>query len=58
VTVDVWIARVVGVTEQQLKLVGVYEGIAHCYRLVAKRAGLDPAQVQAITWIVQRGSAA
>jgi hypothetical protein len=58
VTVDVWAARVAGVDEAQLKLVGVYEAIAHCYRLAAKRAGIDPQQMQAITWIVVRGSAA
>ena len=57
VTVDVWAARVVGVSEAQLKLTGVYEAIAHCYRLAAKRAGIHPAQMQAITWIVIRGSA-
>lgn len=57
VTVDTWIADVVGVTEQQLKLVGVYEAIAHAYRVAAKRRGFDPAALQAITWIVQRGSA-
>ena len=58
VTVDVWAARIAGVAEAQLKLVGVYEAIAHCYRLAAKRAGINPAQMQAITWIVIRGSAA
>ena len=57
VTVDVWAANVVGVAESELKLVGVYEAIAHCYRLAAKRAGVTPAQMQAITWIVVRGSA-
>ena len=58
VTVDVWAARVAGVSESQLKLAGVYEAIAHCYRLAAKRNGIAPAQMQAITWIVVRGSAA
>ncbi len=57
VTVDVWAANVVGVAESELKLVGVYDAIAHCYRLAAKRAGIHPAQMQAITWIVVRGSA-
>jgi hypothetical protein len=59
VTVDVWIARLVGVDERQLKLAGVYEGIAHCFRLAAKRiGGITPAQLQAVVWIVVRGSAA
>ncbi|MGW6624230.1 DUF7178 family protein [Nocardia sp. NPDC055002] len=58
VTVDVWACRVAGITEQQLTRVGVYDAVAHCYRLAAKRAGIAPAAMQAITWIVQRGSAA
>ena len=57
VTVDVWAAKVVGVTEDQLKLEGVYEALSHCFRLAAKRAGIHPSQMQAITWIVVRGSA-
>ena len=56
VTVDVWAANVVGVSESELTLTGVYEAIAHCYRLAAKRAGVTPAQMQAITWVVVRGS--
>ena len=59
VTVDVWIARLVNVDERQLKLAGVYEAIAHCFRLAAKRiGGITPAQLQAVVWIVVRGSAA
>ena len=57
VTVDVWIMQVVGITEQQLKMVGVYDAVAHAYRLAAKRRSFTPAQLQAITWIVVRGSA-
>jgi hypothetical protein len=57
VTVDVWAARLCGVSESQLKLTGVYNALAHCFRLAAKRAGVTPAQIQAITWIVVRGSA-
>jgi hypothetical protein len=58
VTVDTWILNVVGITEEQLKLVGVYDAVAHAYRLAAKRRGFTPAQLQAVTWIVVRGSAA
>ena len=58
VTVDVWIMQVVGISEDQLKLTGVYDAVAHAYRLAAKRRGFTPAQLQAITWIVVRGSAA
>ena len=57
VTVDVWIARAVGVTERELKLVGVYDRIAKAFRKVAAKHGLEPAQLQAIVWIVVRGSA-
>ena len=58
VTVDVWAARIAGITEEQLARVGVYEAVAHGYRLAAKRAGITPAQMQATTWVVIRGSAA
>ncbi|ASZ75524.1 hypothetical protein KIW74_gp04 [Mycobacterium phage Kimona] len=57
VTVDVWAARIAGITEEQLGRVGVYEAVAHAYRLAAKRAGITPAQMQAITWVVIRGKA-
>lgn len=57
VTVDTWILDVVGITEQQLKLVGVYDAVAHAYRIAAKRRNLSPAALQAVTWIVVRGSA-
>jgi hypothetical protein len=57
VTVDVWAARIAGISEQQLGLAGVYEAVAHSYRLAAKRAGITPAQMQAITWVVIRGKA-
>lgn len=58
VTIDVWASRIAGISEQQLGRVGVYEAVAHAYRLAAKRAGITPAQMQAITWVVARGSAA
>lgn len=57
VTVDIWAARIAGITEHQLGLVGVYEAVAHAYRLAAKRVGITPAQMQAITWCVIRGKA-
>ena len=57
VTVDVWAAKVAGISEKQLKLVGVYDAVAHAYRLAAKRVGLTPAQLQAVVWVVIRGSA-
>lgn len=54
VTVDVWAARVAGVDETALSLVGVYDAIEHAYRLAARRRGVDPATMQATTWIVAR----
>ncbi|BBX09479.1 DUF7178 family protein [Mycolicibacterium aichiense] len=57
VTVDVWASRIAGINEQQLGRVGVYEAVAHAYRLAAKRVGITPAEMQAITWVVVRGSA-
>ena len=57
VTVDVWICRVVGVTEQELSRVGVYARIAAAFRKVAARHGMAAAQLQAVVWVVQRGSA-
>lgn len=58
VTVDVWAARVAGVSEEALSRVGVYDAVAHAYRLAAKRVGITPAAMQAITWVVMRGRAA
>lgn len=58
VTVDVWAARVVGVTELELARVGVYDALEHAYRLAARRAGLSPSTVQATTWIVARNGRA
>jgi hypothetical protein len=57
VTIDVWAMRIAGVSEQQLTRAGIYEAVAHAYRLEAKRAGVHPAQLQAITWIIIRGAA-
>lgn len=58
VTVDVWAARVAGVTESQLALTGVYDALEHAYRLAARRRSVAPATMQATTWIVARGGRA
>lgn len=63
VTVDVWAARVAfGETsedpESDLGKVGVYDAVAHCYRLAARRIGVDPTTMQATTWIVARNGRA
>lgn len=58
VTVDVWAARVVGVDEDLLSRKGAYDAIEHAYRLAARRVGVDPATMQATTWIVARNGRA
>lgn len=58
VTVDVWAARVAGVDEMTLSRVGVYDALEHAYRLAARRRGVDPATMQATTWIVVRNGRA
>lgn len=59
VTVDVWAARVVGIdADRDLSRVGVYDAVEHAYRLAARRVGVDPATMQATTWIVARNGRA
>lgn len=59
VTVDVWAARVVDVDpDTQLGRKGVYDAVAHAYRLAARRRGVTPATMQATTWIVARNGRA
>lgn len=55
VTVDVWALRVAGIEDDRtVKRVGAYDAMAHAYRLAAGRRGVDPATMQAVTWIVAR----
>lgn len=58
VTVDVWAARVAGLDEDLLQRVGAYDAVEHAYRLAARRRGVDPATIQATTWIVARNGRA
>lgn len=62
VTVDVWAARVAfgfGVdAESLLAKVGVYEAVAHCYRVAAAQHGVSPRTEQATDWIVARNGRA
>lgn len=58
VTVDVWAARVAGIDENLLKRVGAYDAVEHAYRLAARRRGVEPATMQATTWIVARNGRA
>lgn len=58
VTVDVWACRVADLDEDKLSRAGVYDAVAHAYRLAARRRGVDPATMQATTWIVARNGRA
>ena len=54
VTVDVWACRVADLDETALGRKGAYDAVEHAYRLAARRRGVDPATMQATTWIVAR----
>lgn len=58
VTLDIWAARVAGVTETQLARVGMHEALAAAYTRAARRRGVTPAVMQATTWIVARNGRA
>lgn len=58
VTVDVWACRVAGVDEDHLTRKGAYDVLEAAYRAAARRRGVDPATMQATTWIVARGGRA
>ena len=58
VTIDVWAARVCGITDEKLftHLDRMrYVSIETAYRNAARKVSLRPAQLQAICWIVERG---
>jgi hypothetical protein len=58
VTVDVWAARVAGVDPEILRRPREYAAVAEAYRRAAKRVGISPRKLQAITWCLIRGTAA
>ena len=58
VTVDVWAARVADLDETLLGRKGAYDAVAHAYRVAARRRGVDPATMQATTWVVARNGRA
>lgn len=62
VTIDVWALRVAlgdrDDADLVLNRVGVYDALAHCYRLAAARRGVTPSTMQATTWIVARNGRA
>jgi len=54
VTIDVWILRYFGMDENKAISDKVYAKISDKIRRIAKRAGLNPAQCQAILWTISR----
>lgn len=56
VTVDVWAARAAGFTKSDVRG-NDYLELEEAYKRVAIIAGFEPAELQAIVWIVVRGSA-
>jgi hypothetical protein len=62
VTVDVWAGRVAfgpnADVESLLRKPGLYEAVAHCYRVAAAHDGVTPRTEQATTWIVARNGRA
>lgn len=58
VTVDVWAMRVANLDETLLGRKGAYDAVAHAYRVAARRRGVDPATMQATTWVVARNGRA
>jgi hypothetical protein len=62
VTVDVWAARVALGADADTALLlgrrGVYEALEHAFRVAAARVGVDPATMQATTWVVIRNGRA
>lgn len=63
VTVDVWAARIamgdtVDTPEKVLGRTGVYDAIAHAYRVAAQTVDVTPETMQATTWIVARNGRA
>src|SRR5574338_342165 len=57
VTVDVWALRCAGLRDTESVNVTDYRRIEESFRSVAARRSLEPAVVQAIAWVVERGKA-
>jgi hypothetical protein len=57
VTIDVWMLKVVGMTDKELGRKGVYESLTDSFRVVAIELGVTASTLQAICWIVIRGAA-
>lgn len=58
VTVDVWAMRVIGLDDALLSRRGAYDAVEAAYQSAARRRGVDPATMQATTWVVARNGRA
>ena len=54
VTVDVWACKVAGIDDRVLQRKGVYDAVERAFQIAARKAGVDPAILQAVTWVVAR----
>ncbi len=57
VTIDVWMLKVVGMTDKELGRKGVYESLTDAFRIAAIELGVTASALQAICWVVIRGKA-
>ncbi|QBP33371.1 hypothetical protein SEA_BRUTONGASTER_157 [Gordonia phage BrutonGaster] len=51
VTVDSWAMRIAGVDYRYINRVGVYAGVSNAYTKAAQAVGVEPSEMQAITWV-------
>ncbi|WKW86174.1 hypothetical protein SEA_JONJAMES_202 [Gordonia Phage JonJames] len=52
VTIDSWAMRIAGMSNpERIKRVGVYAGLSDAYRRAAAIVGVEPSEIQAITWV-------
>ncbi len=57
VTIDVWMMRAAGEDDQDSPRTVQYREMAAAVRRLARRYGMPPAEMQALIWIIYRGSA-
>ena len=50
---DVAVGRTFGSADRGLSTKGRYDALAECYRTAARRLGILPSELQAVTWVVQ-----
>ena len=57
VTIDVWMMRACGEDDQDTPRTVQYREMSAAVRRLARRHGIPPAEMQALIWIIYRGSA-